>query len=96
MSGGGISTRDGFGLSWREYQTISRAFHGKNLISANIVEYAPAMDPTGMMAANVSHLAFEYLCMLTATKVRLNGGKHKQTKWKNNLSTSAGYVVSAC
>jgi arginase family enzyme len=94
MSGGGISTRDGFGLSWREYQTIGRAFRGKNLISANIVEYTPANDPTGIMATNVSHLAFEFLCMLTATKVRLNGGVHRQTKWKNNLSTCAGYVPS--
>jgi arginase family enzyme len=94
MSGGGVSTRDGFGLSWREYQTIARAFHGKDLIWANIVEYVPARDPSGTVAANVSHLGFEILCMLSAAKVRLNGGEHRQTHWKNNLSTSIGNNLS--
>jgi hypothetical protein len=47
------------------------------------------------VAANVSHLGFEILCMLSAAKVRLNGGEHRQTHWKNNLSTSIGYIAPA-
>ena len=91
MSGGGVSTRDGFGLSWREYQEISRAFINNNLIYANIVEYAPGRDPNRLCATNATHLGFEYLCMLTQTKVKLNGGKHKQTEWPNAMGTSVGY-----
>lgn len=89
--GGGISTRDGFGLRWEDYRIISRALRGKNIVGANVVEYAPAFDPNRAMAANVTHLAFEYLCMLTETKVRLNGGQLKPTQWTHNMSTSVGY-----
>ena len=92
MSGGGISTRDGFGLSWREYQEIGRGFINQDLIYANIVEYAPAHDNKNMTATAVSYLAFEFLCMLTQTKLKLNGGEHKPTVWPNSLGTSAGYM----
>ncbi len=91
-SGGGLSTMDGFGLRWQDYRIISRAFKGKNLIGANIVEYAPAHDPNSTTAANIVNLGFEYLCMLVDTKVRLNSGEWKPTTWPNNMSTSGGYV----
>ena len=92
LSGGGVSTRDGFGLSWREYQTIARAFINNDLIYANIVEYAPGRDPAGICAANATHLGFEFLCMLTQTSVKLKGGEHRQTEWPNALGTSVGYM----
>jgi arginase family enzyme len=90
-SGGGLSTMDGFGLRWQDYRIISRAFKGKNLIGADIVEYAPANDPSGATATNVCNLGFEYLCMLVDTKVRLNGGQHRPTRWHHNLSTASAY-----
>ncbi len=65
---------------------------GLNLVAADICEYAPSHDTQGRSTAFlIAALMFEYLCMLTETKVRLNGGKFNQTKWKMNLSSSKGY-----
>lgn len=90
--GGGTTQRDGFGLTFREVQAISRSMKGLNLLAADICEYAPSHDNHGRSTAyNVSAQIFEYLCMLVDTKVRLNDGKFNQTHWDLNLSTSASY-----
>ena len=90
-SGGGLSARDSFGLTWREYRMLTRALKGKNLIGCDISEYSPAHDITRTTGIGIAHYAFEILCMMTETKVRLNGGKFNQTKWPVNLSTAPGY-----
>lgn len=93
--GGGTTQRDGFGMTFREVQMISRSMKGLNLIAADINEYAPSHDSNGNPTAyNVAALIFEYMCMLVDTKVRLNGGKYNQTKWDLNLSTSANFPGS--
>ncbi len=88
---GGLSARDGFGLSWREYRTIARSLRGLNFITADISEYAPAHDITRAQGITVANWAFEILCMLTETKVRLNGGMFHQTEYPIKLSNSPSY-----
>ncbi len=93
--GGGTTQRDGFGMTFREVQMISRSMKGLNLIAADINEYAPSHDSHGNPTAyNVAALIFEYMCMLVDTKVRLNGGKYNQTKWDLNMATSANFPGS--
>lgn len=90
--GGGVTQRDGFGLTMRELRMLSRVMKGKNLLAADICEYAPAHDTHGRATGfNVAALIFEYLCMLVDAKTRFNGGEYRQTKWDLNLSTSASY-----
>lgn len=65
---------------------------GLNIVAADICEYAPSHDTQGRSTAFlVAALMFEYLCMLTDSKVRLNGGKFNQTHWPLNLSASKDY-----
>lgn len=93
--GGGTTQRDGFGMTFREVQAISRSMKGMNLLAADICEYAPSHDNHGRSTGyNVAALIFEYLCMLVDTKVRLNGGEYHQTHWDLNLSTSPAYPGS--
>ncbi len=88
---GGLSARDGFGLTWREYRRITRSLRGLNFITADISEYTPAHDPTHANGITVANYGFEILCMLTETKVRLNGGEHHPTQYPLKLSNSPSY-----
>ena len=88
---GGLSARDGFGLTWREYRELTRSLAGLNLVTADISEYAPAHDITRANGITVANYGFEILCMLTQTKVRLNGGEFRPTQYPLKLSNSPSY-----
>lgn len=52
------------GLSMRDCQVILRSLTAVHVIGADICEVAPALDPSGVTAANAANLAFELLCLM--------------------------------
>ncbi|HLF12892.1 MAG TPA: agmatinase [Gammaproteobacteria bacterium] len=54
------------GLSMRDAQVILRALTGSNVVSADVSEIAPALDPVGLTAMNAAQIMFELLCLVAA------------------------------
>ena len=57
-------TPEAGGLSSRELLAILRGFTGLNLVSADIVEVAPAYDHAEITSIAAAHLAYELLALL--------------------------------
>ncbi|SHE56897.1 guanidinobutyrase [Microbulbifer donghaiensis] len=60
------------GIIPRDMQVILRALQGKEIVGADICEYAPALDPTGITGVGIANLAFEILC-ITADSLQKYG-----------------------
>jgi agmatinase len=59
----GTGTPEAGGLSSRELLGILRGLDGTNLVSADIVEVAPAYDQAEIRAVAASHVAYELLAL---------------------------------
>ncbi len=71
-----------FGLTTRQVYDILRTVRkaGVNLVGADLVEYAPLLDPTKKDGYNLVGLSWKILCWLAAETARRNGEK-RQTEW---------------
>lgn len=54
------------GIAMRDAQVILRALGDLDLVGADVVEVAPALDPTGLTAINAAHIMYELLCLVAA------------------------------
>ncbi len=78
-----------FGLTTRQVYDILRTVRkaGVNLVGADLVEYAPLLDPTKKDGYNLVGLSWRILCWLAAETARRNG-EQRQTEW----SQAFGYA----
>ena len=60
----GTGTPEIGGLTTREAQALVRGLRGLNLIGGDVVEVAPAFDPTGNTALVGATMMYEILCLL--------------------------------
>ena len=60
----GTGTPEIGGLTTREAQALVRGLRGLNLIGGDVVEVAPAFDPTGTTALVGATMMYEILCLL--------------------------------
>jgi guanidinopropionase len=65
----GTGTPEVGGLSTREAQALVRGLAGLDLIGADVVEVAPAYDPSGSTALVGATMMFELLCLLASARV---------------------------
>jgi len=66
----GTGTPEVGGLSTREAQALLRGLAGLDLVGADVVEVAPAYDPSGVTALAGATMMFELLCLLAAGRGR--------------------------
>ena len=66
----GTGTPEVGGLSTREAQVLLRGLAGLDLVGADVVEVAPAYDPSGVTALAGATMMFELLCVLAARRNR--------------------------
>jgi guanidinopropionase len=60
----GTGTPEVGGLSTREAQALIRGLAGLDLVGADVVEVAPAYDPSGVTALAGAKMMFELICLL--------------------------------
>lgn len=60
----GTGTPEAGGITMREAQRMIRGLAGLNFVGGDLVEVAPALDPSGMTALNGATLLFEMLCIV--------------------------------
>lgn len=63
----GTPAREPGGMSMRDSQVILRSLTGLNVVSGDVCEVAPSLDPTGITAMNASNLLFEIVCLIAAS-----------------------------
>src|SRR5688572_28374890 len=64
----GTGTPEVGGLSTREAQSLLRGLAGLNIVGADVVEVAPAYDPSGVTALAGATMMFELLCVLAGAR----------------------------
>ncbi len=69
----GTGTPEIGGFSSFEAQQMIRALQGLDLIGGDVVEVAPAFDPSGNTALVAATLMFEMLCVIADSRVRRKG-----------------------
>jgi guanidinopropionase len=67
------------GLSMRDAQVILRALSDSNIVSADVSEIAPRLDPVGLTALNAAQVMFELLCILAVSVERERGNRAPET-----------------
>ena len=60
----GTGTPEPAGLSFRAVEDALVGLSGVHLVGADLVEFAPSLDPTGRSAVAVARLARTLLCLL--------------------------------
>ena len=58
------------GLSMRDAQVILRGLEGCNIVSGDVCEVSPPLDPTGQTSLNGANLMFEITCLVADTVAR--------------------------
>ena len=71
----GTGTPEIGGFTSAEAVSLIRGLQGLHLIGADIVEVAPAFDPTGVTALLASNIAYEVLSLLALAKKRAGGNR---------------------
>jgi guanidinobutyrase len=82
----GTGTPEIGGLTSVQALEIIRGLRGLQLVGGDLVEVAPAYDPSGNTALVAANLLYEMLCVLPGVKYRENGERGEAT---------AGTTVSA-
>lgn len=72
----GTGTPEVGGLTTREAMTILRGMKGANLVGGDVVEVAPAYDPTTNTAQNGAQMLFEILSLMQFSPFRTNSLGH--------------------
>jgi arginase family enzyme len=77
----GTSLPEPFGLTGCEVRDFIRGLRGLDLVSADIVEISPPIDPTGASANLGAALLFEMMCVLSEARVSRTS-RTRKTHWK--------------
>ena len=67
------------GLSMRDAQVILRGLKGCNIVSGDVCEVSPPLDPTGQTALNGANLMFEITCLIAETIARNRHARGEDT-----------------